>query len=305
MTPKTTIRTVKELSPEMLERVKQGDIFVVKNFAPNLPKQYAQVISKKTNKHIAAKDLSRLHSILTYEEIRKLRTAMKNAYDETLFIQDTFNQHFSNIGVAEKYLIESTIHFRIQPPSKSIPKTAPITERTPPPIHQDSWYDLPFDSLNFWIALVPVKDNGVMFFPEHFGTNVPFVFDEELNTEKPAPGTALGKKFEPLLQPGDCVVFAGRHLHGTVKNTSNTTRISTDYRILAHEHIAPCSTLHDYHYVHLNKRHAKHRTHMQVLTSTKLLREGRLRAAWSASPFHIRTIKTKISNLNLRSRLKK
>lgn len=118
--------------------------------------------------------------------------------------------------------------------------------------HRDTWYSPPMCQLNWWLPVFPiVHENGMEFYFEYFSQPVPntsYEFnyqdwnqvgrkqahaqgkvDNRVQSEALEPiDTRQGVRF--VCEPGGMIVFSAAHLHGTVPNSSDETRISIDFR---------------------------------------------------------------------------
>lgn len=96
----------------------------------------------------------------------------------------------------------------------------------PHPQHVDSWFNTPHNSVNLWIALGRVRPgNGLLIHPDRYRRPVRrdgFHVD---------PGEDLGTPVRVSLDPGDILVFAGDHVHGSETNTTDETRYVLTKRI--------------------------------------------------------------------------
>jgi len=118
------------------------------------------------------------------------------------------------------------------------------------PWHRDSWYSAPFQQLNWWLPIFPVReDNSMAFDLNGFGRAVPntsATFDYYRNNsqrltaakqvtkdEQARPGAIDHKAAQELIvlpSPGSVLLFAGGQLHTSIPNTSGLARYSVDFR---------------------------------------------------------------------------
>jgi hypothetical protein len=118
------------------------------------------------------------------------------------------------------------------------------------PWHRDSWYSAPFQQLNWWLPVFPIReDNSMAFDPDGFGRAVPNTsetFDYYRNNiqrltaarsvtkeEQARPGAIDHKPAQELVvlpSPGSVLLFAGAQLHTSIPNTSGLARYSVDFR---------------------------------------------------------------------------
>lgn len=118
--------------------------------------------------------------------------------------------------------------------------------------HRDTWYSTPMCQLNWWLPVFPVHpENGMEFHFQYWrqpvknssagfnyqdwnqtgrqqahqqGTVDKRVQSEALEELDTTQGTRL------VCEPGGVILFSAAHLHSTVQNTTDETRISIDFR---------------------------------------------------------------------------
>ena len=118
--------------------------------------------------------------------------------------------------------------------------------------HRDSWYSTPYSQLNWWIPVYPITADNCMAFHLNFWkkpvTNTSAGFNyQDWNQVGRKQASAQGKvdkrvqsevvgelDLEPQIrlvgEPGSIIVFSAAHLHSTVPNSTESTRISIDFR---------------------------------------------------------------------------
>ena len=118
--------------------------------------------------------------------------------------------------------------------------------------HRDTWYSTPMSQINWWMPIFPIgPDNGMAFHFDYWdrpikNSSYQFNYQEwnqtgrkqahnQGNVDKRVQSEALEEiKTEPattlICEPGGLIVFSAAHLHSTIPNTSNETRISIDFR---------------------------------------------------------------------------
>jgi len=131
--------------------------------------------------------------------------------------------------VLETVLDDDTLFLHMPPTSRYV---LPGNKHAGVPAHQDVSYNPHMtDFVTVWVPFVPIdeKCGGVMVY-EH--TNKPL----ELLTDKGRKfwfeGVATGDHpgVHCVMNPGDCLVLNRWVVHGSVANTSDRTRVSTDFR---------------------------------------------------------------------------
>lgn len=91
-------------------------------------------------------------------------------------------------------------------------------------VHQDKYRTID-RVINFWMAIGPVKkENGLEIYPDMWGQDLP---QEGFNMN----AEGLGEPVRYELTPGDILVFHSRHVHTTVLNYTDQTRVALTGRI--------------------------------------------------------------------------
>lgn len=118
--------------------------------------------------------------------------------------------------------------------------------------HRDTWYSAPMCQLNWWIPVYEIESNNAMaFHPRYWIDHVPnssrdYNYDEWVNTSRvnaaqhikkdtrkqPVPEIEidLNPQTRIVTKVGGVIIFSAAHLHSSVPNTTNRTRISIDFR---------------------------------------------------------------------------
>ncbi|MCH8147975.1 MAG: hypothetical protein IH987_08270 [Planctomycetes bacterium] len=118
--------------------------------------------------------------------------------------------------------------------------------------HRDTWYSPPMCQINWWLPVHPIESENAMAFHMHYwdrpieNSSHEFNYQEwNLTGRKQAPKLVKqdtrrqSEATEPLqldpelrivTEPGGLTIFSAAHLHSTVPNTTERTRISIDFR---------------------------------------------------------------------------
>ena len=127
--------------------------------------------------------------------------------------------------------------------------------------HRDTWYSPPVCQLNWWLPVYEIEaNNGMAFYPEYWNKPVKNssntwhyrLWNEtgrKLATQQSTKDTRIQSAALEKLNLDDdlrlvpeesgLLLFSAAHLHGTVPNTTNRTRISIDFRTV---HLAELET---------------------------------------------------------------
>lgn len=146
--------------------------------------------------------------------------------------------------------------------------------------HRDVWYSPPFCQLNWWLPVYPIESDNAMAFHMHYWDRPIRNSSNEFNyqdwnrvgrqqatelvkqdTRKQSEAlepVELDPQLRVVTEPGGLLIFSAAHLHSTVPNRTDRTRISIDFRTVHMDELevkggAPnvdteCtgSTVHDY-----------------------------------------------------------
>lgn len=127
--------------------------------------------------------------------------------------------------------------------------------------HRDTWYSTPMSQLNWWLPVYPIASNNAMaFHPQYWDqpvANTSSQFDYQdwngSGRQQAAKQSATkdtrfqsaaidSLQLQPDLRlvcpPGGVILFSAAHLHSTVPNTTDRTRLSIDFRTVDARDIA-------------------------------------------------------------------
>ena len=110
--------------------------------------------------------------------------------------------------------------------------------------HRDSWLDCPSNAINIWCAIGPVKlGNGLSIYQDVYNRDLRHRKNGEIDY-----GQSVGRPVNYTLEPGDCLVFHGDHVHGSELNRIDSTRYVISFRLTPGKPRFPLG--HHHHYVH-------------------------------------------------------
>ncbi|MEM9410306.1 MAG: hypothetical protein AAGA30_04285 [Planctomycetota bacterium] len=118
--------------------------------------------------------------------------------------------------------------------------------------HRDSWYSTPMCQLNWWLPVFPVTEDNCMTFHLNYwnrplrNSSAGFNYqdwnqvgrkqahrqgkkDRRVQSEA-LEDVELNPQIRIVAEPGSVIVFSAAHLHSTVPNSTDLTRISIDFR---------------------------------------------------------------------------
>jgi hypothetical protein len=117
--------------------------------------------------------------------------------------------------------------------------------------HRDTWYGGPPCQINWWLPVYPITaENGMVFYPDWFGREVPndsarfdyyewnsarhaaagMIGQEARFHPRPNADVDLGTEIRVVTPVGGVTVFAADAFHGSLPNHSGVTRFSIDLR---------------------------------------------------------------------------
>ncbi len=126
--------------------------------------------------------------------------------------------------------------------------------------HRDTWFSAPMCQINWWLPVYEIESNNCMaLHPAYFDRAIQngsadFDYDDWVNVGRKNAAQHVNKdtrkqphaeeelQLEPSLrivtEPGGVMLFSANHLHSSVPNTSETTRISIDFRTIHIDDVA-------------------------------------------------------------------
>jgi hypothetical protein len=118
--------------------------------------------------------------------------------------------------------------------------------------HRDTWFSGPLNQLNWWFPIYDVQpDNAMVFYPDYYSRHVENgskgynchewnreskrIAAGEIKEDKrkrPMPFEEIDTRNQMVIIPpvGSLIVFSGTHLHASIPNSSDRTRVSIDFR---------------------------------------------------------------------------
>ena len=100
--------------------------------------------------------------------------------------------------------------------------------------HHDFYQDVAFGSINLWIAIGPVHEaNGMSIFTDVWGKTLPKGKDHV------AADQYLGEPVNIVCEPGDILMFHNHHMHASVLNSTQSSRIVLTNRFTVETPVHP------------------------------------------------------------------
>jgi nitrite reductase/ring-hydroxylating ferredoxin subunit len=93
--------------------------------------------------------------------------------------------------------------------------------------HRDGWYRCPENAINIWVAVGRVeRGNGMSLYPDVYDRPVRRSANGRIEHGQP-----LGQRVNFELEPGEALIFHGKHLHSSELNHTHNTRYVVSFRI--------------------------------------------------------------------------
>lgn len=172
--------------------------------------------------------LEHVHKVLNAKQLMRVYKKVEGRLFS--YLPDVMDQIVRSVDAPRPLYIHTNSIARIMVPVKHLDDSfIPRPGRLYPyeGVHQDGFQYGLTDVINFWMAISHVKEgNGIEIYPDMWGQRLPQVGlnlnIEELNLTEPV---------RYALEPGDILVFHSQHIHTSVLNTTNQTRVALTSRI--------------------------------------------------------------------------
>lgn len=227
------VKYVTELDDIILDEILNGQVVILRDEltaieAVNFTETFINTLSKKVKKNAKTFELDKLHIHLDESERTSLFKYIHHNPDDHTQIPNTICSILDKYGLGKNTLVSKNTHFRMAIPSARIGSINAV------PAHRDSWYRLPSQGINFWLACTNDPEAGIEIFTEQFGKKISKsnVNPETQHHEIKDKSILNNPPLVPDFKRGDIIIFSGEHLHRTKTNNTENTRISWDYRIL-------------------------------------------------------------------------
>jgi hypothetical protein len=168
-------------------------------------------------------------------------------------IKELFRAALEHVGVDPARGYWDSIYLRLVPPIE------PGAERQVGRIgfHRDTWSSNVLQQTNWWATIRPLSaDRTIAFYPAYWSrpianTSADWDLDEiralrrsgerdediEIVPE-PSEPVDTSSELRIVVEPGDLLCFSGAHLHATVPNVSDQTRVSVELRTVSLDDLA-------------------------------------------------------------------
>jgi hypothetical protein len=168
-------------------------------------------------------------------------------------IKELFRAALEHVGVDPARSYWDSIYLRLVPPIE------PGAERQVGRIgfHRDTWSSNVLQQTNWWATIRPLSaDRTIAFYPAYWSrpianTSADWDLDEIRALRRsgkrdediaivpePSEPVDTSSELRIVVEPGDLLCFSGAHLHATVPNVSDQTRVSVELRTVSLDDLA-------------------------------------------------------------------
>jgi hypothetical protein len=168
-------------------------------------------------------------------------------------IKELFRAALEHVGVDPARSYWDSIYLRLVPPIE------PGAERQVGRIgfHRDTWSSNVLQQTNWWATIRPLSaDRTIAFYPAYWSrpianTSADWDLDEIRTLRRsgkrdedieivpePSEPVDTSSELRIVVEPGDLLCFSGAHLHATVPNVSDQTRVSVELRTVSMDDLA-------------------------------------------------------------------
>ena len=219
---------------EVLERIEQGDIIVVRDLINQLglQGQFDKLI--RDFFAIDYAELGQIHDMKTIEQVVDDALAVRHSVP-TLILQTSIMQRLLAPHRRATFL-ELMPNLRLHLPYGKVKKHEQYIESrmgrgkiNPHGQHKDSWRYHPRNTINVWVSLSEAKDdNGLALLPK--SADYQPRFDAKLQEIANGVKTYPSQQWVTDMQPGDAILFQAELVHGSIINMSKQTRVALSMR---------------------------------------------------------------------------
>lgn len=185
-----------------------------------------QIAGTEALARVEALGIEKIHHVLGTEDYIPFVSRMDGLFAPE--IADTLSRFASGLHFHAPIHVRRRIYFRLMAPGLAVGEDRFAAHGgilSGHGAHRDTWYGHPTNMINIWAAFSPISEkNGISLYPEAWGRSVP---RDGIRISRDAD---VGRPLVCALDPGDMLVFSSRHLHSSVPNWSDDTRVSLSIR---------------------------------------------------------------------------
>ena len=221
--------------PNVIERALTGEVILLPqhlqqlNLFDQLKTVFLDSIKRncggRVYTQVVREGLEQFHKLVPTEQVIHVYKTVESELYKTL--PKAAIKIASSVGVLRPFYIHKNAYARIMVPVEHLDDSFEYRPGRLYPydgVHQDGYRSID-RVINFWMAIGHIKEeNGMEIYPDMWGRDLP---QEGFNLNI----KGLGEPVRYELAPGDILVFHSRHVHTTVLNHTDQTRVALTSRI--------------------------------------------------------------------------
>ena len=238
------------LAPEEFRsRLYDGEMFCLRK------RPTVQAIIEATQKHaeacLAPLHPTKAHESLSRAELIETFGQYRRSYQKNTEIQSLWRAFFTSLGFDPDNTACDRTLARVQTPFERSEMDNSDLVTAPLAFHRDTWGSNLYAQINWWAPVYPItQDRTMQMYPQLWDRplentsaefDLPTVIQNQRKTgrRQSTPDEHIPHLSEDIadlvavpvvIDPGDVFVFSGAHAHGSVRNTSDLTRLSLETR---------------------------------------------------------------------------
>ena len=251
---KTMFTELKKRLPsrEFHDRIYAGEMFCFRQ----LPEMQAIIAASQSHAEACLAPLhpTRAHNDLSRAALIDTFGAYRRKYHKNEDIQSLWSDFFAAIGFDLGNIARDRTLARVQVPFEQSPNHNSDLVTAPLAFHRDTWGSNVYAQVNWWAPIYPITAERTMqIFPDLWDKplkNTSGAFDlldvveaqQKSGRRQKTPDDHIPHLAEDsiqsspqpvIIEPGDIIAFSGAHAHGSVPNSTDTTRLSLETRTVA------------------------------------------------------------------------
>ena len=219
----------------VIENVLNGEVIILPQHLQrlNLFNQFQTTFLNSIKRHcggdvytqIVQEGLEQFHKLVPTEQVMRVYKRVESELYRTL--PKDMIKIAQSIGMQRPFYTHRDAFIRIMVPIEHLDdsfKCRPGRLYPYSEVHQDSFRTID-QVINFWMAIGHVKEeNGMEIYTDMWGQDLPLPGFNAIDE-------SMGEPVRYALDPGDILVFHSRHIHTTVLNHTDQTRIVVTGRV--------------------------------------------------------------------------
>lgn len=221
--------------PNVIENVLNGEVIILPQHLQrlNLFNQFQTTFLNSIKRNcggdvytqIVQEGIEQFHKVVPTDRVIRVYKTIESELYKTL--PKDMIKIAQSIGMQRPFYVHKIAYARIMVPVEQLDDSFKYRPGRLYPydgVHQDGYRNID-RVINFWMAIGHVKEeNGMEIYPDMWGQDLP---QEGFNMNI----EGLGEPIKYALDPGDILVFHSRHIHTTVLNHTDQTRVALTGRV--------------------------------------------------------------------------